>query len=150
MNSIYTQNTNRYVSEYLKHLIKTIYFKKEFLMPYNKFRNNITQEFIVKKDIIFDLKQKFKLNEIIPKIENHPKLNGITYHNFDSKFNLIIEAINDRDYNYFNSIKKYDNPGEINYTHEQSILKTKNINNQVGLKYIDKFEIIDTGFAIFL
>lgn len=79
MNSIYTQNTNRYVSEYLKHLIKTIYFKKEFLMPYNKFRNNITQEFIVKKDIIFDLKQKFKLNEIILKIENHPKLNGITF-----------------------------------------------------------------------
>ena len=150
MNSMNILNNYNYSIEYLKNLIRTIYFKKEFLGDYNKYQNNIGQEFIIKKDIIFDLKQKFKLNEIIIKIENHPKLNGITYNNFDNNFPLILEAINERDRNYLNSIKKYDNPGAINFTSAQVLLIKKNINEQNGLKYVDNFEIIDTQFAVFL
>ena len=67
MNSMNIPNNYNYSTEYLKHLIRTIYFKKEFIGAYNKYRNSIGQEFIIKKDIIFDLKRKFKLNEIIIK-----------------------------------------------------------------------------------
>ena len=78
-NQMNNQNNNIYTKEYLKHLIRTIYFKKEFLIQNNQFKNNITQVYLIKKDIINDLKTKFKLNEIILKIESNPNLRNITY-----------------------------------------------------------------------
>ena len=145
-----TLNNNIYTSEYLKHLIRAIYFKKEFLNPYNQFQNNITQVYLIRNDIINDLKTKFKLNEIILKIENETKLKDITYQDFENKFHLILENINNSDINYFNSVNQYNSPAAFNFIGEKSKLNYKYINNQEKLKYIDDFEIIDSGFAFFL
>ena len=146
-----TKNNFNYSSEYLKHLIRTIYFKKEFLNPNSQFQNKIIQVNLIRKDIINDLKTKFKLNEIILKIENNnSKLEDITYQYFENNYNLILQAINKSDTNYFNSIRQYDSPAAFNFTGEKSKLDYKYINNQDKLKYIDNFEIIDTGFATFL
>ena len=152
INQMNNQNNNINTSEYLKHLIRTIYFKKEFLNPNNQFKNNITQVFLIRKNIISDLKEKFKLSEIIPKIENHEKLNDITYNNFERYFPLILEAIKERDNYYLDSIKIYDTHGTINYALNQTLLVKKSITNnkQIPLNYVDNFEIIDPGFAFFL
>ena len=144
-----TPNNNIYSSEYLKHLIRAIYFKAEFLLADSKFKNAIISSFLIKKDIIKDLKVKFQLNELILKIENNPKLAGISYRNFKDKFPSILEAINESYCNYLKSIEQYNNPGVINYTLAQSILQEKNINGLDRLNYIDNFEIIDGGFAAF-
>ena len=145
-----TPNNNLYSLEYLKHLIRAIYFKAEILLPNSKFKEGIISAFLIKKDIIKDLKAKFQLNELILKIENNPKLAGISYRNFKDKFPSILEAINESYCNYLKSIEQYNNPGVINYTLAQSILQEKNINGLGGLNYIDNFEIIDGGFAAFL
>ena len=150
INQADTLNNNIYTSEYLKHLIRTIYFKKEFLIPNNQFQNNITEVYLIRKDIINDLKTKFKLNEIILKIEYEPKLKDITYQDFENKFPLILETINNSDKNYFNSLNQYNSPGAFNFIGEKSKLNYKYINNQEKLKYIDDFELIDLGFANFL
>mgnify|MGYP007101849441 CR=1 FL=1 len=140
---------NTYSNEYLRHLIRTIFFKKEFLSPLNKYKNNLTKANLIKSDIINDLVQKFKLNELIKKIENNPLLNSITYENFDNNFNEILRIINETDSNYLNSIKQYDNPGAIKLIQNESYLIPK-YNNQNKFKYIDNFEIIDDKFTSFL
>ena len=150
MNTLNTPNNNMKTSEYLKHLIRTIYLKQEFLLPNGQFRNQVFSAYLIKKEILKDLKEKFRLNELILKIEKNPKLNGISFRNFDNKFPSIIEAINESDNDYFNSIKQYDTPGAINYTLGESLLQKNNINGLNGLHYIDNFEIIDGGFANFL
>ena len=105
---------------------------------------------MIKKDIINDLKTKFKLNEIILKIESNPNLRNITYQDFENKFPLILETIIKSDRNYFNSLSQYNSPGAFNFIGEISKLNYKYINNQEKLKYLDNFELIDTGFATFL
>ena len=150
MTTLNTSNNNLYTSEYLYHLIRTIYFKQEFILQNIQFLNKDITTYLIKKDIIRDLKEKFKLNELMFKIEKNSKLIDISYRNFKGKFHLILEAINESDSNYFNSIKKYDTPGVINITFGQSFLQKKNIYDKIGLQYIDNFEIIDEGFANFL
>ena len=97
LNTPNNNNNNMNTSEYLKHLIRTIFLKQEFLLPNGQFRNQVFSANLIKKDIIKDLKEKFRLNELIVKIEKNPKLNGISFRNFDDKFPSIIEAINESD-----------------------------------------------------
>ena len=151
LNTSITSNTNNTFSkEYLKHLMRTIFLKKEFLSPESKYKNNLIKENLIKSDIINDLVQKFKLKELMFNLEKNPKINNITYENFDIKFNEILKIINETDSNYFNSIKQYDDPRAINFGPEKRIFTPKCIYNQNKYKYIDNFEIIDDKFTAFL
>ena len=130
--------------------MRTIFLKKEFLSQGNKYKNIHTKANLITGDIINDLVQKFKLKELMMKIEKNPLLNSITYANFDNKFNDILNIINETDSNYFNSIKQYDDLSAINFIPAKSTLTHLFINNQAKLYYIDNFEIIDIKFAAFL
>ena len=141
---------NEYSSEYLKHLIRFAYLKKELHRPSNLFQNNFSQAYIINSEIIDKLKKIYNLKELIINLDKNKILNEITYQNFDDNYLKISNFLNKNQVNYINSIKKIETENSIEFTENEKSLKIKYLCNQIKLKYLNGFEIIDIRFATFL
>ena len=148
-NNNINKNVKIYDSEYLKHLIRNIYFINEIQSTNYIFKNKFTRGFIINKKIISMLNEKFKLKEIKAIIDKNFSLEKISYQNFDEQFHKISQFLNQNLPNYINNIKSFS--GEITFKKSESNLIPKYLNiNQKKLTFIDDFEIIDEKFGKFL
>ena len=144
-------NNQPYNSQLLKHLIRFPYFKNELVSKNNP--SQINQGYIIKKDIIKTLKEKYALKEIYNILQDNKILDGINYHNCDSNYQNIIQFLNDNNDGLLNGIKRIES-NEIQYIFNQNetFISKKFINNnkQSKLIYLDEFEIIDKDFESYL
>ena len=138
---------NKYNSEVLKNLIKFLCFKRDILSKNNS--SNIFEGYIVKSEIINILKQWYNIKEIINFLNYYNKLNEINYQNFDLYYPEINDYLNIHQSNYMKSIKQIEVQNKILSLEKISVFYSKyiNNNNNINLKYIDNFEIIDKEFA---
>ena len=137
---------NKYNSEVLKNLIKFLCFKRDILSKNNS--SNIFEGYIVKSEIINILKQWYNIKEIINFLNYYNKLNEINYQNFDLYYPEINDYLNIHQSNYMKSIKQIEVQNKILSLEKISVFYSKYINNNnINLKYIDNFEIIDKEFA---
>ena len=143
-------NNDLFIPDYLKHLIRNIYFKKEFISSQSIFKQELFQAYLIKKEIIDKIKVDLKFNAIILNIEKNPKFNDIKYQNFEQNFNLISKFLNVEQSEYLNLFNNYDITKVINSNEDENVLVPKKLNNNEKLKYIDDFEIIDKEFYLFL
>ena len=106
MNHINAQEKNIYDSEFLKHILRNIYLKKELFSQNNIFQNKINQAYIINSSLINKLKQIYNLKDIIAYLDNNQLLSGLTYNNFDDNYPRISKFLNEKQTNYINIIKK--------------------------------------------
>ena len=136
-----------YNSQLLKYLIRFPYFKNELVSKNNS--SQINQGYIIKKDIIKTLKEKYALKEIYNILQDNKILDGINYHNCDSNYQNIIQFLNDNNNGFLNGIKRIES-NEIQYIFNpnDNFISKKFFNNnkQSKLIYLDEFEIIDKDF----
>ena len=131
----------------LQNLIRSLYLKKE-LFSQNYSRH--PECFLIKNQIINNLKQWYNIKGIIQFMDNNYALNGITYQNFNSFYPKIDDYLNKYQPNYMVSIKQLEEKEKFTFTKNELIFNINYINNNERLKYIDNFEIIDREFANFL
>ena len=143
-------NNNDYNSEFLKYLIKYVFFKKEFNIPTKLFKKNLTEAYIINSKAINKLKKAYDLNNLLLILDKNQILKGITLLNCDENYSKILRYINKYQINYINSIKKIEVEGTIKFTDDELSLKPKYLNNQINLKYFDGFDIIDIKLSTFL
>ena len=145
---------NIYDSNYLKHLIKTYFFKKEFFSEYSAFQKQLTSAYIINKKVIHKLNEMFKLtylyDDLLQYIESNSQLRDIKYQNYNDKYPIISQFLNESHNNYINEIKQIENKGIISFSKEESYLNYKYLNNNKDLLNIDDFDIIDKEFGEFL
>ena len=132
----------------LKNLIRFSYFKKELFYQSNS--SKIFEGFIVKNEIINILKQRYNIFEIMKFLENNNMLKGISFKNINSFYPSINNYLNNSKPAYMASIKQFEIRDNFSLIGNHGIFYPKYINNNINLKYIDKFEIIDKEFASFL
>lgn len=131
----------------LQNLIRSLYLKKElFSQNYSRY----FECFLIKNQIINNLKQWYNIKGIIQFMDNNYALNGITYQNFNSFYPKIDDYLNKYQPNYMVSIKQLEEKEKFTFTKNKLIFNINYINNNERLKYIDNFEIIDREFANFL
>ena len=148
-NNLSNNQDNNYHSSLFKHLIRFVYFKREFNLLNNSFQNKLHEGYLINAKIINKLKQKYNINDIIPNLDNNI-LEGITYKNVDNNFYKISEFLEDcgNSTSYIFEQSEFD--GELQFTEDEKSLKPKKLNIPVNLNYLDDFEIIDKNFMIFL
>ena len=134
---------------YIKHLIRTAYFKKEFLSPNNSLQNNLIQAYLINKKIISKLIRIFGLEDAIDNLVDD-KLNGISYRNFNDNYYRISEYLSEIGFEYLNEIGFNQFKGEIKFAEDEKLLTKKYLTYPKDLNYIDDFEIIDKNFMLFL
>ena len=144
ISQINIKKNNIYESQYLKHLIRFPFFKKELISNNNFVDNNINIGYLLKSDIITKLKQFYSLKQIFDIFVEKNLFKGINYYNCDNNYSNISKYLNENQINYINIIKSNEINGKIKFSKSESDLNIKYINN---LEYIDEFEIIDKGFA---
>ena len=97
---------NIYDSNYLKHLIKTYFFKKEFFSEYSALQKQLTSAYIINKKVIHKLNEIFKLtylyDNLLQYIENNSQLKDIKYQNYNDKYPIISLFLNENHNNYSN------------------------------------------------
>ena len=132
-------NINNENAQFLKHLLKYEYFKKEYYMP----AQNLKNAYIVDYHIIKTLMEIYNSKAIF---EAHfkPKTE-INYQNFETYYNIISKNIS-------NDILKQPSAQEINNLKNDmnNVLFIKTFNNQPNILYADNFVLIDPEFATFL
>ena len=146
LNIPYKENKNN--SEMLKNLFRFTYFKKELFYQSNS--STIFEGFIIKNEIINILKQRYNIFEIMKFLENNNMLKGISFKNINSFYPSINNYLNNSKPAYMASIKQFEIRDNFSLIGNHGIFYPKYINNNINLKYIDKFEIIDKEFASFL
>ena len=141
---------NLYHSQFLKHLIRFPYFKKE-LKASNHSNNKIPiKVYIINNEIINNLKQKYDLKKVINEYLNN-LLNNICYANVDQYYPQISKILNEKYIGYINNIKQLETTGAIQFNENEKKLNLKNLDkHQSKFIYIDNIEIIDENFALFL
>ena len=126
-------------AQFLKHLLKYEYFKNEYYMPAQNFKNAyIVDYYIIKKLMdIYNSKPIFELH-FKPKTE-------INYQYFETYYNIISKNIS-------NDILKQPSAQEMNNLKNDmsNVLFIKTFNNQPNILYADNFVLIDQEFASFL
>ena len=142
-------NGNIYHSPVLNHLIRTLYFKNEFIEK-ETFPTSIVQAFLIKKEIFSKLKKIYNLEGIIIYFNRFQLLNGLSYNNFEQNYTRLSTFLNQNEKKYINDIQKYEMSAmnDINEINGDCFFDYNN--GQIYLKYVDNFEIIDQNFAIFL
>ena len=143
-------NNNEYNSEFLKHLIKYAFLKKELNLPTKLFQKNFSEGYIINSKAINKLKKAYDLDYLILNLDKNQILNGITLLNYDENYSKILSYINFFQINFINSIKKIEVERAIKFTENELSLKPKYLNNQIKLNYYDGFDIIDIKLATFL
>jgi hypothetical protein len=83
-------------------------------------------------------------------LENNNMLKGISFKNINSFYPSINNYLNNSKPAYMASIKQFEIRDNFSLIGNHGIFYPKYINNNINLKYIDKFEIIDKEFASFL
>ena len=129
----------------IKHLIKLIIFKKEFLLEHNSFQKVLNKVYIINSKIIKKLMEIFNIKEIITNLKNNKILDKITYENFDDNYCKILEYLDKNPMNNNND----NNIGEIIFNEDEKVFVSKYLNNK-NISILEDFEIIDKNFAIFL
>ena len=143
-------NNQTYNSQLLKHLIRFPYFKNELVSKNNP--SQINQGYIIKKDIIKTLKEKYALKEIYNILQDNKILDGINYHNCDSNYQKVIQFLYKNINLFLNGIKRIEsNEIQFIFVPNETISKKFIDNNRHSqLIYIDEFEIIDKDFYSYL
>ena len=126
-------------AQFLKHLLKYEYFKNEYYMPAQIFKNAYIVDYhIIKKLMdIYNSKPIFEAH-FKPKTE-------INYQYFETYYNIISKNIS-------NDILKQPSAQEMNNLKNDmsNVLFIKTFNNQPNILYADNFVLIDPEFATFL
>ena len=139
-----------YQSEFLMHLIRLPFFKKELKASSYSAQNNLNKAYIINKEIINNLKQNYELKKVINQFLNHI-LNNVNYRNAVQYYPQISKILNEKNFEYINNIKQLETTGAIQFNENEKKLDCKYLyNNQLRLLYIDNIEIIDEHFALFL
>ena len=132
-------NINNENAQFLKHLLKYEYFKNEYYMPAQIFKNAYIVDYhIIKKLMdIYNSKPIFEAH-FKPKTE-------INYQYFETYYNIISKNIS-------NDILKQPSAQEMNNLKNDmsNVLFIKTFNNQPNILYADNFVLIDLEFATFL
>ena len=133
------QERNR---DFIKHLIKFIFFKKEIQSKTSSFQKGLTKVYAVNRKIILKLLNIFNINEIIRNLNKNKILDQITYFNFDKSYFKILTFLYDNNINI--------NIEEIKLTENERVLAFQNLSDQKNLPYLNDFELIDESFVVFL
>ena len=140
------QTNNLYQSEFLKHLIRLTILKREIKALNALPHKTLNRAYIVRNEIITNLKKKFELNKVVTEDLNN-LLNNVTYANADQYYPQISKILYEKNIGYINNIKQLETTGAIQFSEKEKNLK---LNSQSNFLYIDNIEIIDENFAIFL
>ena len=133
------QERNR---DFIRHLIKFIFFKKEIQSKTSLFQKGLTKVYAVNRKIILKLLNIFNINEIIRNLNKNKILDQITYFNFDKSYFKILTFLYDNNINI--------NIEEIKLTENERVLAFQNLSDQKNLPYLNDFELVDKSFAVFL
>ena len=133
------QERNR---DFIRHLIKFIFFKKEIQSKTSSFQKGLTKVYAVNRKIIQKLMEIFKINKIIENLNKNKILDQITYFNYDKSYFKILTFLYDNNINI--------NIEEIKLTENEGVLAFHNLSDQKNLPYLNDFELIDKSFADFL
>ena len=142
------QYENKYNSELLKHLIRTIYLKQELCSKI--YFPDISEGYLIKSEITNKLKEIYQLKKVIPFLEENQVLIGINYQNFNTNYEIISNYLKAYQSNYINSIQQLEVQGKIIFNKNEETFVLNNIKGEKNLIYIKNFEIIDKEFASFL
>lgn len=113
------QERNR---DFINHLIKFIFFKKEIQSKTSSFQKGLTKVYAVNRKIIQKLMEIFKINKIIENLNKNKILDQITYFNFDKNYIKILKFLHDNNIN--------NNIEEIKLTENERVLAFQNLNDQ--------------------
>ena len=133
------QERNR---DFIKHLIKFIFFKKEIQSKTSLFQKGLTKVYAVNRKIILKLLNIFNINEIIRNLNKNKILDQITYFNYDKSYFKILTFLYDNNINI--------NIEEIKLTENERVLAFHKLSDQKNLPYLNDFELIDKSFVDFL
>jgi len=133
------QERNR---DFIKHLIKFIFFKKEIQSKTSLFQKGLTKVYAVNIKIILKLLNIFNINEIIRNLNKNKILDQITYFNFDKSYFKILTFLYDNNINI--------NIEEIKLTENERVLAFHKLSDPKNLPYLNDFELIDKSFVDFL
>ena len=133
------QERNR---DFIKHLIKFSFFKKEIQSKTSSFQKGLTKVYAVNRKIILKLLNIFNINEIIRNLNKNKILDQITYFNYDKSYFKILTFLYDNNINI--------NIEEIKLTENERVLAFHNLSDQKNLPYLNDFELIDKSFVDFL
>ena len=143
------QDNNNYHLSLFKHIIRFVYFKREFNLYKNSFQGKLHEAYLINAKIINKLMQVYNIDDIIPSLDNKI-LEGITYKNIDNNFYKVTEFLDDFGIAQEYIIEQNEFGEELQFTEEEKSLIPKKLNIPVNLNYLDNFEIIDKNFMIFL
>ena len=137
-------------SDFIKHLIRNYFFKKEIVLPKNTFQYNNNQAFIVKKVVMERLIIISNMENKIDLLNKNNLLNGITYQNINMFFGNINQFLKKNENSSINNFQQFDQLELIKFSEDEINFELRNIEGQNKLYYINDFEIIDKEFGYFL
>ena len=144
------EQKNSYNSEYLKHLIRYSFFKSELKSPISLTKQNMYKAYLVKNEILNELKKIYNLKGLINILKNNNILNGINYKTCDSNYSGISKFLNEKTIRYINEIKQIEQTGKNKFNGPYNSFSTRYLNGLPKLIFIEDFDIIDEEFAAFL
>ena len=107
-NSNLPQTKNQYNSEFLYHLIKYVFFKKElFEKNVISTENNFNQGYLLKKELIKLLDERYNFNLLFKELKENKIIEEIEYKNYDENYSKISSFLNEKKTHYINTIKLY-------------------------------------------
>ena len=145
-----TETKSVYNSEYLKHLIKYSFFKKELKSPTILTKKNLYKAYLVKNDILNKFKELYNLKGLLAALDNYIALNKIYYNNCDLHYSNISIFLNGNNIRYINEIKQIEQTGLIKFNESYNSFNLRYIDDQNKLILIEDFDIIEQQFAEFL
>jgi len=144
------EQKNSYNSEYLKHLIRYTFFKSELKSPISLTKQKIYKAYLVKNEILNELKKIYNLKGLVDTLKNNNILNGINYKICDSYYSKISKFLNEKTIQYISEIKQIEQTGKIKFNGPYNSFSTRYLNGLPKLIFIEDFDIIDEEFATFL
>ena len=136
---------NIFHSEMLQNLTRNIFFKKELLSTKNS--SNIFSGFLIKNQVIENLKNIYNTKQIISFLYTNNILKGVNYQNLNSNYSRINAYLTISQPNYLKAIEQIENNNKIIFMKKDFSFSNKTIKN---IEYIENYEIIDEEFAKFL
>ncbi len=111
--------SNECNSNMLRNLIKFELYKMKLNELRKSRQNEDFSAYLINKEVINKLKQKYKLKEIISFLFESKQLEGITYENANQSFPKISKFLYENKPEYINSLKDLEMSGGINFTNNE-------------------------------